>query len=479
VAVIATLDPAALSVEPGGQTSLKIRVRNQGAIVDRFDLSVVGPLAQWARADPPFLSLFPGAEGEAQITFAPPRESFPRAGTFPFGVRVRAAAEPTGGAVEEGRVTLGPYTDASAEIVPATSRGSRTGRHDVLIDNKGNAPVEVVVGAVDPDRLVDFVVQPDRLVIGPGERASVSIRGSVRDTFWTGSKVPHPFNVEIRPGRSPVIPLRATLLQGPILPGWVPIAGGLALAGIVAVFALARLGGSGAPITGAGTSDAPGVTASPLANGSAGQSQPGGPGSGSGSPPASAGGGGGGSQAPTPSPTPGPFVLTIVGDSIDTGGALQVKCEPQPTDSDCLKNALDNVRALTTSMKGPFGGAGIVSPQNTNVAQTLPVVMSRDVPFPFIAQDGALTDQTDRIVIDLAPLLASPPSFAYAVVDSSAGPRRFVLPDELAKQLLNVLYNPNPVMVASPDPGRTPPPFFTPFDPGQLQFNFDFTRVNP
>jgi hypothetical protein len=477
VAVIATLDPAALAVEPGGQATLTVRLRNQGAIVDRFDLSVVGPLAQWARADPPFLSLFPGQEGQATVTFAPPRESFPRAGTFPFGVRVKAAAEPTGGAVEEGRVTLGPYTEASAEIVPATSRGSRTGRHEVFIDNKGNAPVEVVVGAVDPDRLVDFAVQPDRLVIGPGERSSVSVRGSVRDTFWTGSKIPHPFNVEVRPGRSPVIPLRATLLQGPILPRWVPIAGGLALAAIVAVFALARIGGSGAPITGAGTSDAPAVTASPSANGSAGGSQPGGPGSGSGSPPPS--GGGGASPTPTPSPTPGPFVLTIVGDQIQTGGALAVKCEPQPSDQPCLKDALDNVRALTTSMKGPFGGGGIVNPQNTNVPQSLPVVMSRDVPFPFIAQDGAVTDQTDKIVIDLAPLLASPPSFAYAVVDSSAGPRRFVLPDPLARQLLAILYDENPVMVASPDPGRTPPPFFTPFDPGELQFNFEFTRPTP
>ena len=168
--VLATLEPATLAVDPGQQATLTIKLRNQGAIVDRFDLAIVGPLAQWARAEPPFLSLFPGQDGQATITFAPPRAPFPRAGIFPFGVHVKAAADPSGGAVEEGRVTLNPFTDATAEIVPATSRGSKTGRHDVLVDNNGNAPVEVVVGAVDPDRLVDFQVQPDRLVIGPGER---------------------------------------------------------------------------------------------------------------------------------------------------------------------------------------------------------------------------------------------------------------------------------------------------------------------
>ena len=478
--VIATLEPATLTVEPGQQASALIKLRNQGAIVDRFDLSIVGPLAQWAKANPPFLSLFPGQDGQATITFAPPRAAFPRAGAFPFGVRVKAAAEPAGGAVEEGRVTVSPFSDATAEIVPVTSRGTRTGRHDVIVTNNGNGPVAVVVGAVDPDRLVDFQVQPERFVIGPGEGGSTSVRATARDTFWTGSKVPHPFNVEVKPGDAPAIALRASLEQGPMLPRWVPVAGGLALAALVAALALARMGAPGGPITGAGESTGPGVTASPSANASAGPSQLANGGSGGPSASASggAGGGGGGSPTPAPSPTPGPFVLTIAGDSVQTGGALSVNCPPQPTNSNCLKQALDTVRALTTSLGGPYGGRGIVNPDDTAVAQTLPVIMSRNIAFPFIAQDGAVTDQTPTIVIDLAPLLANPPGFAYAVVDSSAGPRRFVLPDQLARQLLEILYTPNPDMV-NPMPSRSIPPFFVNFDPGDLVFDFQFSTPSP
>ena len=477
--VIATLEPTTLTVEPGQQASTLIKLRNQGAIVDRFDLSIVGPLAGWVRADPPFLSLFPGQDGQATITFAPPRAAFPRAGAFPFGVRVKAAAEPTGGAVEEGRVTVSPFSDATAEIVPVTSRASKTGRHEVIVNNKGNAPVAVVVGAVDPDRLVDFQVQPERFVIGPGEAGSASVRATARDTFWTGSKVPHPFNVEVKPGDAPSIPLRASLEQGPMLPRWVPVAGGLALAALIAAFALARMGAPSGPVTGAGESTGPGVTASPSASASAASSQQAGQGSGGPGASASAGaGGGGGSPTPTPSPTPGPFVLTIAGDSVQTGGALSVNCPPQPKDSNCLKQALDTVRALTTSLGGPYGGRGIVNPADTAVAQTLPVIMSRDVAFPFVAQDGAVTDQTPTIVIDLAPLLASPPGFAYAVVDSSVGPRRFVLPDPLARQLLDILYTPNPDMV-NPMPSRSIPPFFVNFDPGDLVFDFQFSTPTP
>ena len=476
MAVIATLDPAALSVEPGGQASVAVHVRNQGAIVDRFGITVVGPLAQWARAEPQTLSLFPGQDGDALVTFALPRDAFPRAGAYPFGVRVKAEADPAGVAVEEGRVTLGPFTDAAAEIVPATSRGSRTARHEVQIDNRGNAPVEAAVLAVDPDRLVDFQVQPERLVIGPGERGTVSVRASVKDTFFLGSKVQHPFNVEVKPGRGTPIQLRATMVQGPLLPSWLPVVGGLALAAIVALFALSRITGSG-PTTAAGTSSPSATAAASSSEGAGGSPSAGASGSGGSAPP-SAGGGGGGSPTPEPSPTPGPFELTIVGDSVQTGGALAVKCPPDPPDSACLQDALDTVRALTTTLGGPFGGRGITNPDNVAVAQTLPVVMSRDVPFTFVAQDGSLQDQTDKIVIDLAPLLATTPAFAYAVVDSSAGPRRFVLPDQLARQLLETLYDPNPVMV-DPMPDRTIPPMFVNYDPGVLQFDFEFSTPAP
>jgi hypothetical protein len=470
VTVIATLEPANVAVEPGAQGAVVVRVRNGGAIVDRFDLAIVGPMAAYARADPPSLSLFPGQEAEARIVFSPPRESSPRAGAYPYGVSVRAAADPSGAAVEEGRITVGAFSDASAELVPQTSRGSKRGRHEVIVENRGNAPIDVLVGAADPDRLVDFSVTPDRFVVEPGGRGGTTVRASARDTFFLGSKQSHPFNVEVRPGKAAPIALRGTLLQGPMLPSWLVPVGGIALAAIVALIAIPRLTGSGSPGTAAvpsvGGTPSPSlaISPSPSAEVSASPSDQ----------------SGGESEPPTPSPTPGPFELTIVGDQITTGGALTTRCPPEPSDSDCLRQALDTVRALTTSLGGPFGGRGIVSPDNLAVpnTNTLPIVMSRDQPFPWLAQEGSATDQTDRIVIDLAPLLASPAAFAYAVVDSAAGPRRFVLPDQLARQLLETLYDPTPGMV-EPMPDRTIPPFFEVYDPGDLNWQFVIASPAP
>jgi hypothetical protein len=167
-----------------------------------------------------------------------------------------------------------------------------------------------------------------------------------------------------------------------------------------------------------------------------------------------------------------------VGDALSTGGALSPRCPPEDTESQCVRDAVDTIRALATSLGGPFGGRGIVSTENVAVTDTLPIVMQRDVPFPWLAQNGAVTDQTPRIVVDLAPLIAAEKGFAYAVVDSAAGPRRFVLPDELAGQLLETLYIRNPDMV-DPMPVRSLPPLFEIYDPGLLIFPFEFATPSP
>lgn len=472
MATIASLEPANLAVEPGSQSSLTVKVRNNGSIVDRFELSVVGPLSPWAHVEPASLSLFPGQEGDARVSFATPRESTPRSGTYPYGVRVLAATDPGGAVVEEGRITIGPFSQTTAEIVPQTSRGSRGGRHQVIIENRGNAALDVVIGAADPDRLVDFEVRPDRLVIGPGERSGVTVRASARDTFFLGSKQSLPFNVEIRPGKDQPIPLRGTFLQGPILPSWLVPAGGIVVAALVALIVIPRLTGANDLDTQAVASvgPSPTVVVSPSASDGLASESP--------SPSTSDDGNGGASPSPTPSPTPGPFELTVIGDALTTGGALSTKCPPEPGDAECLRKARDTIRALVLSLGGPFAGRGIVTPSDVAVANTLPLVMTRDVPFDWLAQEGAVKDQTARVAIDLAPLIAMSPGFAYAVVDSAAGPRRFVLPDELARQLLETLYEINPQMV-DPIPTRSFPPIFTPFDPGVLQWQFQFASPAP
>ena len=225
------------TVDPGGQAAVTVKVRNSGSIVDRFDVDVVGPTLGWVRVDPASLSLFPGVEGTVTITWEPPRASNPRAGVYPFGIRVRPAADPAGSTVEEGRISVTPFTSVAADIVPVTSRGSRVGRHQVIVANRGNASSEVAVTAEDPDARLKFAVQPPRSVVAPDAKVGFGIRVEVDDPFPFGPARQRPFQVGVVAGRQAPIALRGTMTQQPMLPGWIP-----PVAGIVGIVALLGIG---------------------------------------------------------------------------------------------------------------------------------------------------------------------------------------------------------------------------------------------
>jgi len=120
---IASLDRQAIEVSPGGEASLEIKVRNSGSVVDEMTVSVLGSAADWSSAVPPSLSLFPGAEGTATITFRPPRSASIPAGEMAFGVRVASQEDPGGSTVEEGKLEIEPFSEVGAELQPLTSRG--------------------------------------------------------------------------------------------------------------------------------------------------------------------------------------------------------------------------------------------------------------------------------------------------------------------------------------------------------------------
>ena len=93
-----TLVTPAVAVEPGQSVIVAIKVRNTGTVVDEFGLDVLGDAAGWATVSPASLNLFPGAEGDAQAVFAPPRAASTPSGLVPFGLRARSREDPAGSA---------------------------------------------------------------------------------------------------------------------------------------------------------------------------------------------------------------------------------------------------------------------------------------------------------------------------------------------------------------------------------------------
>lgn len=233
------LVPGVVSAVPGGESSCTVRVRNTGQVVDSYTITVLGDPAAWATPMPAVLSLFPGAEGEATISFRPPRSADVPAGPMDFAVRVVATEDPDGSVVEEGVLTVDAYTDIAARITPRTSETKRVARHSVTVDNRGNAPLTVDITASDPDEQLAFDVRPPQLTIAPGQTGTAAVKAMARRGFARGTDRHRPFQAMVMPqpaGMHPPTLLDATLVQRAGLPRFVP-----ALVAAAVVIALAAV----------------------------------------------------------------------------------------------------------------------------------------------------------------------------------------------------------------------------------------------
>lgn len=215
---LASLDPAALDVVPGEQATCGLTVRNNGDIVESYQLQVVGEVAPWTVLDPPTLTLYPGTEQRVTMTFAPPRSFRAGIGELPYAVRVLPAERPVYAVAPEGTINVLPFSETTAEIIPRTSKGRRRAKHEVAVDNRGNVPIIAEVVGGDPDNQLFVTPSPARLQVPPGQALFTTVGIRNRKRYWTGPPITRPFQVMVTPENEQPITLDAATLQLPILP---------------------------------------------------------------------------------------------------------------------------------------------------------------------------------------------------------------------------------------------------------------------
>lgn len=233
----ASLNPTTPSVEPGSVATVEVRIRNNGTVVDQFTLDVVGDPSAWTSIAPPTLSLLPGSEGTATVSFHPPRSSEIRAGSFPFGIRVASKEDPAGSVTEEGTLEVGAFKELFGELIPRTSRGRAEGRHELAIDNRGNLGVNADLEAVDPNAALRFRFSPPSLVTEPNSASFVRLGVRPAKRFLKGPPKSHTFQVTVKPQAAPPLVLDGAMLQEAILPPWIM----KAIAAVIALLLLALL----------------------------------------------------------------------------------------------------------------------------------------------------------------------------------------------------------------------------------------------
>ena len=215
-----SLERRSIAVEPGGEATCSVLVRNAGTVVDQFAVEVLGDARAWTQVDPAVVNLLPGEEGSVVVRFRPPRSSDVPAGTVPFGIRVSSREDPAGSVVEEGTVEVGAFTDIRIELVPRMARGQRQAKYEVAVDNHGNHPVTVDIDTTAPEENLRFRPERTSLTVDSGTTAFIALRVRPDERFLRGPDRPHPFQVRVTgAGAEPAV-AEGAMVQRPLLPKW-------------------------------------------------------------------------------------------------------------------------------------------------------------------------------------------------------------------------------------------------------------------
>jgi hypothetical protein len=196
---VVTVDSDSLSVEPGGQASVTVHVRNRSSIVEGFRLDVLGEAAPWARVLPDHVEVLPQGEAVATVLFAPPTGVTTRAGQVPFGVRAVSQVDMGSSGVAEGDLQVGGVAQSQARITPVTSKGRFSGKHRLEFSNWGNQPMRLRLEASDPDDALGFLVTPEVLDLPLGASGTAKLKVRARKPTMRGMPARRAFRVVGRP----------------------------------------------------------------------------------------------------------------------------------------------------------------------------------------------------------------------------------------------------------------------------------------
>ncbi len=222
VAVAVVLPTPEIQVEPPNVVTCEIRVKNIGALVDRFILTVEGPAAQWATVDPPSLNLYPESEPAiALLSFQPPRAPNTPPGPAAFVVRATSREDPSVSETVSGVLVVDPYIDVTTTLVPVSSRGKKGALHELSLRNRGNGFIDASLSAGDPDHQLGFAVQPPVLSVNPGDYEIARVQVVPLKKKWLGPPQLRTFVVEGEIENGPPIRVDGRHEQIAIIPAWV------------------------------------------------------------------------------------------------------------------------------------------------------------------------------------------------------------------------------------------------------------------
>jgi hypothetical protein len=182
--LVASVAPSYLETVGGKSVALTLSVANTSDVIDAYALRVYGLDSTWVIAEPARLSLFPGDIGQIHLELSVPQD-YP-AGLRQISVHVQSENTPTEFALATLTLHIADRPLVSIVLDPSLVTGGSTAQFGMVIANRGNASVEVVADAVDPEELATFEFLPATMLLQPGEQQVVQARVECKRP-WVGA----------------------------------------------------------------------------------------------------------------------------------------------------------------------------------------------------------------------------------------------------------------------------------------------------
>ncbi|MCE5257911.1 MAG: protein kinase [Chloroflexi bacterium] len=217
--ISASLEPDQLTVRPGESTDCSVRIINQQAQVDHFNIAIEGIPPEWVSKPEGATRLAPGDVGSVTLRIAPPKAPSSLAGVRPFSIKVISQVNPSSPVTLAGQLTLHAFSDLRIGLQPNTYTNKGTGQ--LTLANMGNDKETITITGSDPAGALLVGAPSGQITVAPGQQqvAALSITSKSRRPF-VGNPNVLPFMVSAQNARGEAQTAQGAITIKPYLPAW-------------------------------------------------------------------------------------------------------------------------------------------------------------------------------------------------------------------------------------------------------------------
>lgn len=223
MAISVRVEPARLAAPAGSDVDAVVVVTNPLDEQVHVRVVVQGDVAGWATVEPADLWIAPTATARCALRFRLPRGAPGGVGEVPFVVRVLSDHEGAGGASADAVLAVEGQAELAVRLVPGSIKGTVSAHGRIAVDNLGTVPGRAqLVAADDGDGSAEVEIEPDSLLLEPGETTWARVTVRPRRRHLAGAARTHRYRVRLEPLGGARVSVEGEMVQRSLAAGFLP-----------------------------------------------------------------------------------------------------------------------------------------------------------------------------------------------------------------------------------------------------------------